>query len=226
VLRVSRNQSSGAQNAELKLTPKSITVFRLASPRRVKSCGYVRYALLTDIRRAWAMPNLETFSVTPIGELVQRYLRRATVSIDPFARNKRWATYTNDLNPTTEAEYHMEVVDYLNLLTERGVKADLFLFDPPYSPRQIKECYSSIGKTMTTADGQSARLKKLWRQAALPLLTDDAIVISCGWNSVGFGVMLGFELIEVLLVCHGGDHNDTIVTVERKTAASQSDLFQ
>jgi hypothetical protein len=37
-----------------------------------------------------------------------------------------------------------------------------------------------------------------------------------GWNSSGIGIKRGFELIEVLLVCHGGSHNDTIVTVERK----------
>lgn len=35
----------------------------------------------------------------PIGEMVQRYLKAAKISCDPFARNKRWATYTNDLNP-------------------------------------------------------------------------------------------------------------------------------
>lgn len=26
----------------------------------------------------------------------------------------------------------------------------------------------------------------------------------------------GFEIIEIMLVAHGGNHNDTIVTVERK----------
>ena len=43
------------------------------------------------------------------------------------------------------------------------------------------------------------------------------IVISCGWNTQGMGKQNGFEIIEILLVCHGGAHNDTIVTVERKT---------
>lgn len=174
-----------------------------------------------NIRREWAMPHLETFNVKPIGDLVRRYLEQSQVSIDPFARNKRWATYTNDLNPATGAECHMEAVDFLIEMRRQQVRADLFLFDPPYSPRQIKECYDSIGKKMTVADGQSARLKKLWRQAALPILTDDAIVVSCGWNSVGFGKMLGFEQIEILLVCHGGDHNDTIVTVERRVTTNQ-----
>lgn len=40
--------------------------------------------------------------------------------------------------------------------------------------------------------------------------------ISFGWNSNGFGKNRGFEVIEILLVSHGGHHNDTICTVEMK----------
>jgi hypothetical protein len=40
--------------------------------------------------------------------------------------------------------------------------------------------------------------------------------ISFGWNSNGMGKNRGFEIVEILLVSHGGHHNDTIVTVERK----------
>lgn len=32
----------------------------------------------------------------------------------------------------------------------------------------------------------------------------------------GIGKTRGFEIVEILLVAHGGNHNDTIVTVERK----------
>lgn len=53
--------------------------------------------------RVWAMPNHDTFSVKPIGEFVRRYLDASKVSVDPFARNKQWATYTNDLDPNTSA---------------------------------------------------------------------------------------------------------------------------
>ena len=42
------------------------------------------------------------------------------------------------------------------------------------------------------------------------------ICITCGWNSGGVGKKYGFEIDEILLVAHGGWHNDTIVTVERK----------
>lgn len=41
-------------------------------------------------------------------------------------------------------------------------------------------------------------------------------MITCGWNSGGIGQGLGFEIQEILLVPHGGWHNDTIVVVDKK----------
>lgn len=70
--------------------------------------------------RVWAMPNADTFSVKPIGEFVQRYLAASKVSVDPFARNKRWATHTNDLNPETAAEHHMDAQAFLEHLKAGG----------------------------------------------------------------------------------------------------------
>ena len=37
-----------------------------------------------------------------------------------------------------------------------------------------------------------------------------------GWNSGGIGKTKGFEIVEILMVAHGGWHNDTIVTIEKK----------
>ena len=175
--------------------------------------------------RVWDMPNSDTFSVPSMAGFVRGRLLKSKCSIDPFARNKRWATHTNDLNPDTAAEHHLEAEDFLKLLGARCVKADLFIFDPPYSPRQLKECYDGIGKKMQMEDGQTARLRRIWRDAAMPLLTDDAVVLSFGWNTVGFGVKLGFEIEEILLVCHGADHNDTICMAERKRVVSQGALL-
>ena len=57
------------------------------------------------------MPNKDTFSVAPIGAFVKKYLAQSRVSVDPFARNKAWATYTNDLNPSTSAQRHLDAED-------------------------------------------------------------------------------------------------------------------
>jgi hypothetical protein len=42
------------------------------------------------------------------------------------------------------------------------------------------------------------------------------MVVSCGWNSGGIGKKYNFKQIEILLVAHGGWHNDTIVSLEKK----------
>jgi len=167
--------------------------------------------------RTWAMPNHDTFSVKPIGAFVQRYLAESVIaSVDPFARNKQWATHTNDLNPATSAQHHMDAEVFLVLLKERNVKADLVLFDPPYSPRQISECYKSVGLTVGMKETQSALLYQRVRNAIVPILMPGAIVLSFGWNSVGMGKKHGFEQIEIMLCCHGGAHNDTICMAEQK----------
>jgi len=159
------------------------------------------------------MPNADTFSVKPIGEFVRKYLHG--VSVDPFARNKRWATHTNDLNPNTAAEHHMDATDYLDMLWAQKVLADVMIIDPPYSPRQVKECYDSIGHKMKQGDALLGAVRKRLKAAICNVLKPGGAVLTFGWNSVGMGKNLQFQLEEILLVCHGSDHNDTICVAER-----------
>jgi hypothetical protein len=163
--------------------------------------------------REFAMPNAETFSIPPIAKLLSRWLGEEMVVVDPFARNSKRGTVTNDLNPTTDAEYHMLAEEFVEKV---AVEADAVLFDPPYSPRQIAECYQQVGRTATMQDTQSSRLYKRVKDGLDQMLKPNGIAICCGWNSLGFGLTRGYEMLEILLVTHGGAHNDTIVTVERK----------
>jgi hypothetical protein len=169
------------------------------------------------IRRVWAMPNSNTFDVKPIGEFVMKYLKESKVSVDPFARNKRWATYTNDLNPATAADYHLDAEDFLRTLAEKGVKADLVIIDPPYSPRQVKECYDGIGVKMKQGDALLGAVRAKLREQINRILVPTGRVMWFGWNSTGMGRKYGFDIEELLLVCHGSDHNDTICFVERRS---------
>lgn len=166
--------------------------------------------------RHWAMPNKDTFSIKPIGEFVKKYLAQSKCSVDPFARNKDWFTYTNDLNPETSAQYHLDAEDFVNELYNKGVNCDLFIMDAPYSPRQISECYRGIGKAVTMEDTQSSLLYKRVRDAAMKILTPDAVVLSFGWNTTGMGKKRGFEIEEIMLVASGGAHNDTICMAEKR----------
>lgn len=171
--------------------------------------------------RRWAMPNSSTFDIPPIGQFVRKYL--TGISIDPYARNKRWATYTNDLNLNTEAEYHMDAIDFLDMLGKRGVQADTVIIDPPYSPRQVKECYDSIGHKMQQGDALLGAIRKQLKNRIVSVLKPGGVVLHFGWNSVGMGRTLGFEILEILLVCHGGAHNDTICLAERRSKMTQGE---
>jgi hypothetical protein len=174
---------------------------------------------MTQIERVWAMPNHDTFDIPPIGAFVRSYLSAAKVSVDPFARNKQWATHTNDLNPNTSAQYHMDATDFLRMLVLSKVRADLVIIDPPYSPRQVKECYDSIGHKMKQGDALLGAVRKKLKATIHDVLTPDGVVLHFGWNTVGMGKKLGYELEQILLVCHGSDHNDTICLAERRMAA-------
>jgi hypothetical protein len=163
------------------------------------------------ITRAWAMPSRHTFTIKPIAELLKRYVKGK--SVDPFCGLNSPATLTNDLNPAIRACSNVDAIAFC-----KGVIApiDVALFDPPYSPRQISECYKSIGKTVGMKDTQTATLYSKVKNELAPKMPKGSIAISFGWNTVGFGLKRGFEIEEILLVCHGGAHNDTIVVVERK----------
>ena len=100
--------------------------------------------------------------------------------------------------------------------------ADVVLCDPPYSARQISECYKVIGRPVTTEDTQVGPMIKEARNEIDRFLTPGGIVLSFGWNSAGMGVKRGYELIELLLVAHGGMHNDTICIAERKLCLASS----
>jgi len=169
------------------------------------------------------MPNSDTFDVAPIGGFVKKYLMRASVSIDPFSRNKRWATYTNDLNPNTAADSHVDAEEFLAGLVEREIRANLIIIDPPYSPRQVKECYDSIGLPMKQTDALLGYTRKRLKARIAQLVPVGGVVLNFGWNTVGMGG--GWEIEEILLVCHGSDHNDTICMAERRIEEAQQKMF-
>lgn len=183
--------------------------------REILASGGLR-APLPKFSRTWAMPNGDTFSVPPIGAFVQKYMVGRNLSVDPFARNKNWATYTNDLNPNTSAQRHLDAEEFLNLLSAEGLngKFELAILDPPYSPRQISECYKEAGITVGMKDTQNAALYARVKAALAPLMAPLSVVLSFGWNSAGMGKKYGYEPIEYLLVAHGGAHNDTICLAE------------
>ncbi len=163
------------------------------------------------ISRVWAMPNKNTFSIKPIGELIERHL--SGKSIDPFANSNKLATVTNDLNTEFDTCHHLDALDFLKMFEDESI--DTVLFDPPYSPRQVSECYKSLNMSVNMQTTQASFWGSMKKEISR-IVRPKGKAITCGWNSGGIGKTAGFKQLEILLVPHGGWHNDTIVTVEQK----------
>lgn len=162
------------------------------------------------ITRKWIMPNHDTFSMKPLKELFEKYKKGVTV--DPFARNCELCEYTNDLNKNTKAKYHMKSDEFL----KSAYPMNTVIFDPPYSLRQVKECYDNYGTGFTHKDSQNAIRWTVERDLISSKQNTGDIVISCGWSTTAMGKKRGYEIVEILILSHGAAHNDTLITVERK----------
>ena len=163
------------------------------------------------IERKWAMPNKWTFQIKPITDLLQGEMMPG-LWIDPFAGKYSLASVTNDLNPERNTTYHMDALDFLKMFGDESV--DGVLYDPPYSPRQVRECYDCIDGNIKW-DG-TTRFWSKTKDEIQRVLRPSGKVICFGWNSAGCGLKRGFHLTRILLVSHGGMRNDTICTVEIK----------
>lgn len=164
------------------------------------------------ISRIWAMPSKHTFQIKPIKELLQEEMNNE-LWIDPFSGGSNLATETNDMNPEIQADYHLTAQAFLESYKDREV--DGVLYDPPYSVRQVSECYKKFGLAVT----QETTRANWWTNHKIEIariVKPEGKVISFGWNSGGIGKKLGFEITRILLVPHGGIHNDTICVVEQK----------
>ena len=163
------------------------------------------------INHIWAMPNKWTFKIKPIRELLKRY-NVGSGWVDPFAGMHSPAEITNDHRQECNAKYSMDAVDFAKMLPNNltGI-----VFDPPYSIHEVKRHYDSLGRKYDFKNDPTCGFKPV-KDILTPKIKDNGIVISFGWNSNGFGKVRCFEKIEILLVAHGGNRNDTIVTVERK----------
>ena len=166
------------------------------------------------IERVWSMPNKNTFEITPIKALLHEEVDLSKKWIDPFANRNKYASITNDLSTEYDTDYHLDALDFMKLFDDCSV--DGVLYDPPYSPRQVSECYNDVGYNVTW-DTTKASFWGNHKREISRIVKIGGKVITFGWNSGGIGYKYGFEIQRILMVPHGGWHNDTICTVEIKT---------
>jgi len=167
------------------------------------------------IERVWAMPCRDTFSIPAISWWVDEELSRDErlargLVIDPFAGYSKIAHVTNDLNPSCETDYQMDALDFLRSFESDSV--DAVLYDPPYSLRQLKECYEGVGMALSLT--QTRHFFSAVKDEIQRVIKPGGVVLSFGWSSMGMGNSRGFGKTRILMVAHGGIHNDTLCVSE------------
>jgi len=130
------------------------------------------------------------------GKVLNLFAGKTKLNIDEYRVDSN-----NEFNPDL-------VIDALKFLKTTNMKFDTIILDPPYSLRKSYEKYQGhyIGSKWTQI-----------RRAIPRVCKNNTRVISLGYNSQGMSKTLGFKKVAICLVCHNGDHNDTIVTVEELT---------
>ena len=160
-------------------------------------------------------PNKDLNKVQPVNALYKRLIaeldgKKDAIILDPFARNADLTLFSNDLNPDTKASFHMDAADFLQFMFDKGIMADLIIFDPPFSPIQNKSTYKmkvpDIRKTIVRCKQIMAKSIKIGGK-----------IVTSGWTGNGIGEWRGFKPIEFMIINHAGNRYATNLLVEQKT---------
>jgi len=128
------------------------------------------------------------------GKVLNLFAGKTRLNVDEFR-----VDVSNEFNP----DYLGDAYEFVSKIRK---KFDTVLLDPPYNIRKAREKYN--GKYI----GSFTKIKN----EIVRLVNPGGIVITYGYDSVGMSKSRGFKKLAICLVCHSGDHNDTIVVVEQK----------
>jgi hypothetical protein len=161
---------------------------------------------MIEFTRIFSMPNKHTFEMKPAYDFITPHIAGKKRTCDPFCGRSTLADSRNDL-----AISGVPSEEWLQSFPDESMQ--VVLFDPPYSPRQLKECYDSIGETLH--DTKSS-VWRIWKEEIARIIEPNGYALSFGNNSGGIGMVNGFDIERVRLIPHGGNHYDTICVAERK----------
>jgi hypothetical protein len=153
-------------------------------------------------------PKRYTFEMPKLKKWVEQQCRGKVLNLFAGKTLLKVDEVRNDIDVSMPAEYHMHAEDMLRFLIDRNRKFDTVILDPPYNLRKSREKYN--GKNI----GSFTLIKRL----VLKVLNPHGRVITLGYSSVGYPTRFCFEKTAICLVCHSGNHNDTICLVEQRMA--------
>jgi len=146
-------------------------------------------------------PKRYTFEQPALLKWTQSWCKGKVLNL--FAgKTKVWTDeYRVDIDEEMKPDY---LGDAYKFVVETEMKFDTIILDPPYNLRKAREKYEGryIGSFTKVKNNIHRIIKPAGR------------VLTFGYDSVGLSRLRGFQKIAFCLVCHNGDHNDTIAIVE------------
>ena len=122
----------------------------------------------------------------------------------------------NDMDINMEADYHADAHQLVEDFIRCQRKFDTIVLDPPYSLRKSREKYE--GRII----GCFTKIKNVIGQ----ILSPNGRIITLGYSSTGMSRSRGFKKIALCIVCHNGDHDNTVVVAEDAVISTEDkDLF-
>lgn len=158
-------------------------------------------------------PRSYTFEQPKLKLWVEKWCRGKVLNLFGGSTRLRVDEISNDIDINMKTDFHMDVIEFVEGWKKEPF--DTIILDPPYNWRKAKEKYE--GRMI----GKYPQLKN----KLLSIIEKDARVITFGYDTVGMSKSRGFEKIAICLVCHGGDHHDTLCLVEERIKPNLS-LFE
>lgn len=110
-----------------------------------------------------------------------------------------------DSSDEFDPDYHMDIDEFIKGAKKMSIKYDFIILDPPYNLRKSREKYG---------DNYIGSFTKI-KNELIHILHDNGVIVSFGYDTTGMSESRGFKKFVVGMVCHSGDHNDTLVVAER-----------
>lgn len=171
---------------------------------------------MLTLRRVLSNPEVPLFERKQMASLLKTYFREG-LFIDPFCGSPVAANNltTNDIDPTIKADSHKEALDFLREIPTSSV--DGVIYNPPYSPKRIKEFLRKGGYKESSMKQYTKDFHKKRKDEVSRILRKGGIVLSVSGSSLGMTKERGFSLKEVLYLYYAEEsYFETVITIDQK----------